>query len=119
MARNISYALCAPARTLSAIHTRSLLLLPCIVRLLSEGRPPYSLPYDSRLPHTYTLTSVLSQPTMADLGAQLGQLTPEQRQAIMVKAQQEANQTVMQEMMKRMVASCFDKCTGTSVRKYH
>jgi hypothetical protein len=56
---------------------------------------------------------------MADLGAQLGQLTPEQRQAIMVKAQQEANQTVMQEMMKRMVASCFDKCTGTSVRKYH
>jgi len=39
---------------------------------------------------------------MADLGAQLNQLTPEQRQAIMMKAQQEANQQVMSEMMKHM-----------------
>ena len=82
---------------------------------------------------------------MADLGSQLNQLTPEQRQAIMVKvstnervavarcrfdtyirfltpllllpqAQQEANQQVMQEMMKNMVSSCFEKCAGTSVR---
>jgi hypothetical protein len=53
---------------------------------------------------------------MADLGAQLAQLSPEQRQAIMMQAQQEANQGVMQEMMKHMVSSCFDACTGTSVR---
>jgi hypothetical protein len=54
---------------------------------------------------------------MADLGAQLNQLTPEQRQAIMMKAQQEANQQVMQEMMKHMTAACFEKCAGTSVRR--
>jgi hypothetical protein len=53
---------------------------------------------------------------MADLGAQLSQLSPEQRQAIMIKAQQEANQSVMQEMMKEMITTCFDKCAGTSVR---
>jgi hypothetical protein len=53
---------------------------------------------------------------MADLGSQLNQLSPEQRQAIMMKAQQEANQQVMQEMMKHMTAACFDKCAGTSVR---
>lgn len=51
---------------------------------------------------------------MSDLGAQLAQLTPEQRQAIMLKAQQEANQQVMSEMMKDMVGQCFDKCAGTS-----
>ena len=50
-----------------------------------------------------------------DLGAQLSQLSPEQRQAIMIKAQQEANQSVMQEMMKEMITTCFDKCAGTSV----
>ena len=53
---------------------------------------------------------------MADLGAQLAQLSPEQRQAIMMQAQQEANQTVMQEMMKGMITSCFDTCAGSSVR---
>jgi hypothetical protein len=53
---------------------------------------------------------------MADLGAQLSQLTPEQRQAIMAKAQQEANQQVMQAMMTNMTKACFDKCAGTSVR---
>lgn len=52
---------------------------------------------------------------MSDLGAQLSQLSPEQRQAIMIKAQQEANQGVMQEMMKEMITTCFDKCAGTSV----
>ena len=52
---------------------------------------------------------------MGDLGAQLSQLTPEQKQAVMVRAQQEANQQVMQEMMKDMVSACFEKCTGTSV----
>ena len=34
--------------------------------------------------------------TMADLGAQLNQLTPEQRQMVLARAQQEANQQVMQ-----------------------
>ena len=51
---------------------------------------------------------------MADLGAQLNSLSPEQRQALMVQAQQEANQSIMQEMMQKMVETCFTKCTGTS-----
>jgi hypothetical protein len=55
---------------------------------------------------------------MADLGAQLNQLSPEQRQAIMVRAKQEADQQVMQEMMKKMVTACYDKCAGTSVCSY-
>ena len=54
---------------------------------------------------------------MADLGAQLDQLTPEQRQAIMMRAKQEADQQVMQEMMKKMVGSCYDSCAGNSVRR--
>lgn len=45
---------------------------------------------------------------------QLNQLTPQQRQAIMMKAQQEANQQIMQEMIEKMTASCFKKCAGTS-----
>mmetsp|Transcript_21965 Transcript_21965/g.33392 ORF Transcript_21965/g.33392 Transcript_21965/m.33392 type:complete len:86 (-) Transcript_21965:210-467(-) len=44
----------------------------------------------------------------------IGQLTPQQRQAVMMKAQQEANQQVMQQMMTQMVKQCFDKCAGTS-----
>jgi Tim10/DDP family zinc finger len=54
---------------------------------------------------------------MSDLGAQLNQLSPEQRHAIMMKAQQEANEQVMQEMMKRMTSACFERCAGTSVRQ--
>jgi hypothetical protein len=53
---------------------------------------------------------------MADIGAQLNSLSPEQRQAVMMQAQQEANQTIMQELMKEMVTTCFEKCSGTSVR---
>ena len=48
----------------------------------------------------------------------LSQLTPEQKQAVMVRAQQEANQSIMQAMVKSMVSSCFEKCAGTSV-SYH
>lgn len=33
---------------------------------------------------------------MADLGSQINQLSPEQRQAVLARAQQEANQQVMQ-----------------------
>jgi hypothetical protein len=46
----------------------------------------------------------------------LSQLTPDQKQAIMVQAQQEANQAIMQKMMQSMMKTCFDKCAGTSVR---
>ena len=53
---------------------------------------------------------------MADIGAQLNSLSPEQRQAVMMQAQQEANQSIMQELMKEMVTTCFEKCSGTSVR---
>ena len=49
-----------------------------------------------------------------DLSSQLAQLSPEQRNAIMVQAQQEANQTIMQEMMKQMVGTCFEKCVTSS-----
>lgn len=47
---------------------------------------------------------------------QLNQLTPEQRQAVLMQAQQEANQRIMQDMVQRMVKTCFNKCAGTSVR---
>lgn len=46
---------------------------------------------------------------------QLAKLSPEQRQMIMAKAQQEANQQVMQQMMEMMNKACFNKCVGTSV----
>ena len=49
---------------------------------------------------------------------QLSQLTPQQRQAVLMQAQQEANQKIMQDMLQRMVKTCFTKCTGTSVRVY-
>ena len=44
----------------------------------------------------------------------LNQLTPEQRQQIMLQAQQEANQSIMQRMMEKMSSSCFKLCTSTS-----
>jgi hypothetical protein len=47
---------------------------------------------------------------------QLSQLSPEQRQQVMMQAQQEANQRIMQDMLQRMVKTCFTKCAGTSVR---
>jgi hypothetical protein len=77
---------------------------------------------------------------MGDLGAQLNALTPEQRKAVMIRAQQEANQAIMkvrmnesifvllwiqsyshlclsfQQMVESMVKSCFEMCAGTSVR---
>lgn len=47
---------------------------------------------------------------------QINSLSPEQRQAVLFQAQQEANQRVMQDMVQRMVKTCFTKCAGTSVR---
>jgi DNA-directed RNA polymerase specialized sigma24 family protein len=49
---------------------------------------------------------------------QINQLSPEQRQAIMLQAQQEANQQIMQSMMEKMISTCFKKCAGTSVSKF-
>jgi DNA-directed RNA polymerase specialized sigma24 family protein len=49
---------------------------------------------------------------------QLAQLTPQQRQAVLMQAQQEANQRIMQDLMQKMVKTCFEKCAGTSVRSY-
>ena len=46
---------------------------------------------------------------------QLSQLTPQQRQAVLMQAQQEANQRIMQDMLQKMVKTCFTKCAGTSV----
>jgi hypothetical protein len=63
-----------------------------------------------------SINAPINQTIMSDLGAQLSQLSPEQRQAIMMRAKQEADQQIMTEMMKRMTGACFDKCAGTSVR---
>ena len=41
-------------------------------------------------------------------------LTPEQKQAVMAQAQQQANQQIMVTMMESMTAACFDRCAGTS-----
>jgi hypothetical protein len=41
-------------------------------------------------------TATFLPTTMSDLGSQLNQLTPEQKQAVLARAQQEANQQVMQ-----------------------
>mmetsp|Transcript_19965 Transcript_19965/g.29608 ORF Transcript_19965/g.29608 Transcript_19965/m.29608 type:complete len:85 (+) Transcript_19965:91-345(+) len=45
---------------------------------------------------------------------QLQNLSPEQRQAVMVQAQQEANAQIMRDMVNKMATSCFQKCAGTS-----
>jgi hypothetical protein len=52
------------------------------------------------------------------MDAALNNLTSEQKQQIMIKAQQEANTSIMQSMMEEMVESCFDRCAGTSVRTF-
>ena len=44
----------------------------------------------------------------------MSKLTPEQQQAVMMQAQNEANQKIMQAMMDSMIKQCFDKCAGTS-----
>ena len=68
--------------------------------------------------HIYTLEYIIISAfiKMENLSAQLNSLSPEQRQAVMMQAQQEANQSIMTNLMKEMVTTCFDKCSGTSVR---
>ncbi|GFH58944.1 zf-Tim10_DDP-domain-containing protein [Chaetoceros tenuissimus] len=44
----------------------------------------------------------------------INNLTPQQKQAVMMRAQQEANQQIMQSMLEKMVSTCFKKCAGTS-----
>ncbi len=46
----------------------------------------------------------------------INKLSPEQRQAVMIQAQQEANGQIMREMINKMAQACFQKCAGTSVR---
>jgi Tim10/DDP family zinc finger len=46
----------------------------------------------------------------------LNKLTPEQRQAVMMQAQKEANTQIMRDMINNMAQACFQKCAGTSVR---
>jgi hypothetical protein len=46
----------------------------------------------------------------------LNKLTPEQRQAVMMQAQNEANSQIMRDMINNMAQACFRKCAGTSVR---
>lgn len=41
-------------------------------------------------------------------------LTPQQQQAVMVQAQKEASQQIMQAMMDSLIKQCFEKCAGTS-----
>ena len=50
--------------------------------------------------------------------AAMDQLTPEQRQQVMVQAQNSANQQVMQQLMDTMTKTCFQRCAGTSVRGF-
>eukprot|EP00546_Thalassionema_frauenfeldii_P013642 CAMPEP_0178919370 /NCGR_PEP_ID=MMETSP0786-20121207/14397_1 /TAXON_ID=186022 /ORGANISM="Thalassionema frauenfeldii, Strain CCMP 1798" /LENGTH=84 /DNA_ID=CAMNT_0020593289 /DNA_START=41 /DNA_END=295 /DNA_ORIENTATION=- len=45
---------------------------------------------------------------------QIQNLSPEQRQAVMVQAQQEANAQIMRDMVNKMATACFQKCAGTS-----
>mmetsp|Transcript_13038 Transcript_13038/g.12674 ORF Transcript_13038/g.12674 Transcript_13038/m.12674 type:complete len:87 (-) Transcript_13038:251-511(-) len=51
---------------------------------------------------------------MSNAAEALGQLSPEQRQSVMMQAQQEANQQIMQQMMEKMISHCFKKCAGSS-----
>ena len=46
--------------------------------------------------------------------AALQNLTPEQKQAVMVQAQNQVNQQVMTSMVESMTLACFDKCAGVS-----
>lgn len=44
----------------------------------------------------------------------INQLSPEQQQQVMMQAQTEANQRIMQSMMTNMTEHCFKLCAGTS-----
>jgi hypothetical protein len=59
--------------------------------------------------------SVASSSSTFIMDQQLSQLSPQQRQQVLARAQQEANQQIMQDMIQRMVKTCFNKCAGTSV----
>jgi hypothetical protein len=50
-------------------------------------------------------------------GAALNNLTPDQVNAVKAQAQQQANITVTQSLMKAMAELCFHKCAGSSVRR--
>ena len=49
------------------------------------------------------------------MAQQIKNLTPQQRQAVLMQAQNEANMKIRAELLNKIVASCYDKCAGTSV----
>ena len=117
-------------RTEWAVHRTKTLLAcgVCVCRawsrfLVFAARRAFALAHRrSKTPqvrqHTFKLSLFLEQ--QADslyIMDQLSQLTPEQKQMVMAKAQQEANQQIMQQMLEKMNTACFEKCIGTpSVR---
>lgn len=83
-----------------------------VVLLLPIASSPFlRLTFEAFFLSTHTIVAVY-QFNMDDA---MAKLTPEQRQMIMIKAQNEANQQVMQQMMDMMNKACFTKCVGTSV----
>jgi hypothetical protein len=104
------------------------------IKNTSQKTPPPPLTTDNRQPtntkYTTSATITLSHiiiPIVTEanqtpksiptekMEQAMSQLTPQQRQAVMMKAQQEANQQIMQSMIEKMVATCFKTCAGTSV----
>mmetsp|Transcript_20150 Transcript_20150/g.43463 ORF Transcript_20150/g.43463 Transcript_20150/m.43463 type:complete len:92 (+) Transcript_20150:112-387(+) len=51
---------------------------------------------------------------MDQMAQQIKSLTPQQRQAVLVQAQNEANMKIRADLLNKMVAACYDKCAGTS-----
>mmetsp|Transcript_35757 Transcript_35757/g.74400 ORF Transcript_35757/g.74400 Transcript_35757/m.74400 type:complete len:92 (+) Transcript_35757:101-376(+) len=51
---------------------------------------------------------------MDGMAQQIKNLTPQQRQAVLMQAQNEANMKIRAELLNKMVAACYDKCAGTS-----
>lgn len=48
------------------------------------------------------------------MAQQIQNLTPQQRQAVLLQAQNEANMKIRAELLNKVVAACYDKCAGTS-----
>ncbi|KAG7366896.1 cyclin-like protein [Nitzschia inconspicua] len=66
------------------------------------------------LPIETPISSTKIQQNIHNIIVKMDQLSPEQRQAVLMQAQQEANQRIMQDLLQRMVKTCFNKCAGTS-----
>lgn len=62
----------------------------------------------------YPYTKTRLTPSRGKPNYTMDQLTPEQKQAVMMQAQNEGNQQIMQAMMDSMIKNCFEKCAGSS-----